>query len=102
LSHHWAGVKQELQCSSCSGFFVEVKKRRKPMNQGTMNTYHEKYANCRKRVKLSCPSCGHRVGDTLAPRKMLIRLAENDTTEPADLYIKCGRCKVEIAFQKTE
>jgi len=33
---------------------------------------------------------------------MLIRLAENDAEEPADLYIKCGRCKAEIAVQKTE
>jgi hypothetical protein len=33
---------------------------------------------------------------------MRIRLAEDEPEEPADLYIKCGRCKAEIAVQKTE
>lgn len=56
----------------------------------------------RKVVRMTCPSCGHRVGDASAHSRMLIRLAENGTAEPADLYIKCGRCKAEIAFQKTE
>ena len=55
-----------------------------------------------KRVRLTCPSCGYRVGDASLQSCLTIRLAENDTKEPADLYIKCGRCKAEIAVQKTK
>ena len=56
----------------------------------------------RKVVRLTCPSCGYRVGDASLQSCLTIRLAENDTKEPADLYIKCGRCKSEIAVRKTE
>ena len=56
----------------------------------------------RKVVRMTCPSCGHRVGDASAQSRMRIRLAEDEPEEPADLYIKCGRCKAEIAVQKTE
>ena len=54
------------------------------------------------RIKLPCPSCGFRVGDVSPHVRMSIRPAEEDPLEPADLYIKCGRCKAEIAVQKTE
>ena len=56
----------------------------------------------RKVVRMTCPSCGYRIGDASAQSRMLIWLAENDAEEPADLYIKCGRCKAEIAVRKTE
>ena len=56
----------------------------------------------RKVVRMTCPSCGHRVGDASLQSRMRIRLAEDEPEEPADLYIKCGRCKAEIAVQKTE
>ena len=56
----------------------------------------------RKVVRLTCPSCGYRVGDASLQSRMMIRLAEDDPVSPADLYIKCGRCKAEIAVQKTK
>ena len=56
----------------------------------------------RKVVRLLCPSCGFRVGDASPHSHMMIRLALDDPADPADLYIKCGRCKAEIAVQKTE
>ena len=56
----------------------------------------------RKLVRMTCPGCGHRVGDVSPQSRMRIRLAEEEPEEPADLYIKCGRCKAEIAVQKTE
>lgn len=56
----------------------------------------------KKVVRLTCPGCGHRVGDASPHSRIMIRLALDDPTDPADLYIKCGRCKAEIAVQKTE
>ena len=56
----------------------------------------------RKVVRLTCPSCGHRVGDASPHSRMMITLAQDDPAYSADLYIKCGRCKAEIAVQKTE
>ena len=56
----------------------------------------------RKGVRLTCPHCGYRVGDASPDIKMIIRPVDEDPLEPADLYIKCGRCKAELAAQKIE
>lgn len=72
------------------------------MANGSTGEIRKHTINRRKVVRITCPSCGHRVGDASAHSRMLIQLAENETAEPADIYIKCGRCKAEIAVQKTE
>ena len=72
------------------------------MTQRYLDLRQEAGKHHRHRVRLSCPSCGYRVGDASPQSRMRIRLAEDEPEEPADLYIKCGRCKAEIAVQKTE
>ena len=49
-----------------------------------------------KRVRLTCPCCGFRVADASPLSARSIRLEANPDSA-ADLYIKCGRCKAEIA-----
>ena len=56
----------------------------------------------RKVVRLTCPSCGHRVGDASPHSRMMITLAQDDPAYSADLYIKCGRCKSELAARRIE
>ena len=56
----------------------------------------------RKGAKLMCPCCGFRVGDASQHTKMTIWVAGDDPLETADLYIKCGRCKSELAARKIE
>jgi len=48
------------------------------------------------RVRLTCPCCGFRVADASPVSARSIRLEANPDSA-ADLYIKCGRCKAEIA-----
>ena len=49
-----------------------------------------------KRVRLTCPCCGFRVADA-SPASARAILLEANADSAADLYIKCGRCKAEIA-----
>ena len=49
-----------------------------------------------RRVRLTCPYCGFRVADASPASARSIRLEANPDSA-ADLYIKCGRCKAEIA-----
>ena len=49
-----------------------------------------------RRVRLTCPCCGFRVADASPVSARSIRLEANPDSA-ADLYIKCGRCKAEIA-----
>lgn len=56
----------------------------------------------RKGVRLTCPHCGYRVGDASPDIKMIIRSVAEDPQGSADLYIKCGRCKAELAARKIE
>ena len=49
-----------------------------------------------RRVRLTCPCCGFRVADASPSSARSIRLEANPDSA-ADLYIKCGRCKAEIA-----
>jgi DNA-directed RNA polymerase subunit RPC12/RpoP len=72
------------------------------MTQRPQGAGQEQGANRKKRVRLSCPSCGFRVGDSPPHIRMSIRLTEDDPMQLADLYIKCGRCKSEIAARKIE
>ena len=72
------------------------------MTQRPIVTSQEQGTSRMKRIRLSCPSCGFRVGDTPSQTQISIWLAEEDPTGPADLYIKCGRCKSELAARKIE
>lgn len=72
------------------------------MNTKTSGIGQEPIINRLKRVRLACPSCGFRVGDTPSPTRISVRLADNDPTGVADMYIKCGRCKSELAARKIE
>lgn len=49
-----------------------------------------------RRVRLTCPCCGFRIADASPTSARSIRLEAN-ADSAADLYIKCGRCKAEIA-----
>ena len=72
------------------------------MNTKTSGVGQEPITSRLKRVRLACPLCGFRVGDTPSPTRISVRLADIDPAGVADLYIKCGRCKSELAARKIE
>ena len=72
------------------------------MGQSPMGDAGEHTRRKRKGVRLTCPHCGYRVGDASPDIKMIIRPVAEDPQGSADLYIKCGRCKAELAARKIE
>ena len=69
------------------------------VQQLTPNTPRQA-ATSKRRVQLTCPCCGFRIADAPAMTAQTVRLEAN-AGAAADLYLKCGRCKAEIAARLT-